>query len=104
MRNRSSRQRRAGLLSLAATTLLLASACGSSSRKAGTATTVTPTKSPITIGALIDISGSSSGGRAVLAKVIPAWEKYINAKGGLGGHPVKVDIRDVASDGAKAQA
>jgi branched-chain amino acid transport system substrate-binding protein len=29
---------------------------------------------------------------------------YINAKGGLNGHPVKVDVRDVASDPAKAQS
>lgn len=101
------------MLSVVAAAALLLAACSSSSKNSTgssstapstAATTATPTKSTVTIAALIDISGPSSGGRASIAKVVPAWEKYINAKGGLNGHPVKIDIRDVNSDAATAQS
>jgi branched-chain amino acid transport system substrate-binding protein len=58
----------------------------------------------VVIGALVDISGSSAGARRFLAKVLPAWQDYVNGKGGLDGHPVKVDIRDVQSNPATAQS
>jgi branched-chain amino acid transport system substrate-binding protein len=117
MGTRSSRKLYLCLLSCAGAGALLLAACGSSSKSAGTSSstttgatsgsvtgaTVTPTKSPAVIGALVDISGPSAGARDKLAKVIPAWQQYINSKGGLNGHPVKVDIRDVQSNPATAQ-
>jgi branched-chain amino acid transport system substrate-binding protein len=56
------------------------------------------------IGALVDLSGPSQGNRKVLANVLPAWEKYINDKGGIGGHPVKIDLRDTQGNASKAQS
>jgi branched-chain amino acid transport system substrate-binding protein len=68
-----------------------------------TAAPVKADKSPVVIGALVDLSGPAKGDRPLLAKALPAWANYINAKGGLNGHPVRFEIRDTVSDAAKAQ-
>src|SRR6476659_9294178 len=68
------------------------------------ASSAAASKSPVLVGALVDETGTASGDRARLAKVLPAWQKFVNAHGGLGGHPVTLDIRDTTSDAATAQA
>jgi branched-chain amino acid transport system substrate-binding protein len=101
------------------TTLALASAvalaaCGSSSKKtanapgttAGGPTTAAsqPTKSPIKIGLLGAITGTSASGQQSLDKIAAAWQVWANGKGGINGHPVNVIFRDSANDAAKAAA
>jgi branched-chain amino acid transport system substrate-binding protein len=92
----------------AATTAVAASTSGVASSTApatgSQSSNATADKSPVVIGALVDLSGPSTGDRKLLAKALPAWATYINAKGGLNGHPVKFEIRDTASDAATAQS
>ena len=64
----------------------------------------TADKSPILIGAMIDQTGPSAGDGGTVPKIIEAWGDYINAKGGINGHPVEFDIQDTAGDAAKAQS
>jgi branched-chain amino acid transport system substrate-binding protein len=107
MSTRSRRWRARSLVGTTMATVLFLSACGSSSKSAGVTSTtassstgnvVQANKSPILIAALLDITGPSAGSEASLAKVVPAWVKYINARGGINGHPVTVDIGDTHSD------
>jgi branched-chain amino acid transport system substrate-binding protein len=81
-----------------------ASAQGSVGTTAPDPSPAAATKSPVVVGALVDVTGTASGDRARLAKVLPAWQKFVNAHGGLGGHPVTLDIHDTTSDAATAQA
>jgi branched-chain amino acid transport system substrate-binding protein len=87
----------------AATTATTAAAATTTVAAATTAAAIKADKSPVVIGALVDLSGPSKGDRPLLAKALPAWANYINAKGGLNGHPVRFEIRDTVSDAAKAQ-
>jgi branched-chain amino acid transport system substrate-binding protein len=81
------------------------SSVSTSGAGASTAPSAAPaTKSPVLIGALVDLTGSAKGDRDRLAKVLPAWAKFVNAHGGLGGHPVQLDIHDTTSDAATAQS
>ncbi|MDO8390359.1 MAG: ABC transporter substrate-binding protein [Actinomycetota bacterium] len=59
-----------------------------------------PPKSPIVIGGTFDTSGLTGVPESI--KVVEAWATYINAMGGINGHPVELDIRDTAGDPAKA--
>src|SRR3954468_17959716 len=62
------------------------------------------TGSPIKIGLMSTLSGpqASSGNQG--AVVAPAWADWINANGGINGHPVDVISEDDGGDPAKAQA
>src|SRR3954467_12040931 len=62
------------------------------------------TGSPIKIGLMSTLSGpqASSGNQG--AVVAPAWAAWINANGGINGHPVQVISEDDGGDPAKAQA
>ena len=62
--------------------------------------TTLPPKSPILIVGTIDLTGLNN--RAEAGKVIEAWAAFINAKGGVNGHPVELDLRDTKGDPAVA--
>ena len=62
-------------------------------------TTLAP-KSPILIGGTFDTSGVTGVPESI--KVVEAWAAYINAQGGINGHPVELDIRDTKGDPATA--
>jgi branched-chain amino acid transport system substrate-binding protein len=57
---------------------------------------------------VIGVIGSFTGAQASSSKqgqtVAPAWAEWVNAQGGIGGHPVKIELADDAGDPAKAQA
>lgn len=78
----------------------------SSSTAAGSsgATGSTATGSTINIGVTGGVTGPQASSTTQLAVVAPAWEKWVNANGGIAGHPVKVYVADDAGDPAKAQA
>ena len=67
---------------------------------AAPAETTLPPKSSILIGGTMDTTGVTSRPEGI--KVAEAWVAYINAKGGINGHPVELDIRDTGGDPAKA--
>ncbi|CAB4364103.1 unannotated protein [freshwater metagenome] len=67
---------------------------------AAPAETTLPPKSSILIGGTFDSTGPT--GRPEAIKVVEAWGAYINAKGGINGHPVELDLRETGGDPAKA--
>lgn len=93
---------------LAALSVLLAgpvalSACGSSSKSASTSPTsasspgsaaTTASGSEIRLGFICDCSGALASSFAGSKETIEAWADYVNAKGGLAGHPVKLYTMD----------
>lgn len=68
-----------------------------------TAPAATADKSPLLIAGTFDTSGPSAQ-YPDMAKVVEAWADFINAKGGLNGHPVEVEIQDTKGDAAAAQS
>ena len=79
-------------------------ACGSSS-KSSNASATTPAATPLKIGFILDKSGPNGPGQGdVASAVAQAWEKYTNSHGGVGGHPVNIDIKDDAGNPANGQA
>lgn len=62
------------------------------------------TKSEIKIGMLVGVTGSSSTSDGQAAPVAEAWADWVNANGGLNGHPVTVVVKDTKSDSAAATA
>jgi len=72
----------------------LAAACGDDDGGSGGDTGV------ITIGVSVGLTGHSASLFGEASKVAPAWEKYINAQGGIAGHQVKVLVEDSKSDPA----
>lgn len=106
--------RTAGVLVAAAA---LVAGCSSSGNKTSTKTTDTSpagnasttaaaqlTGSPIKIGLISTLSGPQASSGDQGAVVAPAWAKWINAHGGISGHPVQIFSEDDGSDPAKAQA
>jgi len=63
---------------------------------------VTPTKEPYKVGAVLSISGPNAPLGTPEQRAIRLFEKEINAKGGINGHPLEVIIEDDESDPAKA--
>jgi branched-chain amino acid transport system substrate-binding protein len=59
--------------------------------------TSTPTGTPIKVGVICACTGSFGASIGVAAKVVDAWEKSVNANGGINGHPVDANILDDAS-------
>lgn len=109
------RERRTGaaLVSIAAVAALALAACSSSksggstgtSASSGAGTTAgTPTGTPIKIALLVSKSGVNSAGYVGAASVAPVWEKYVNASGGIAGHPIQLIVEDTKGDAAAAQA
>lgn len=62
-----------------------------------------PAKSPVMIAAIIDATGPSAGPPQA-AEIIQAWGAFINAKGGINGHPVTIEVADNGGDAAKSQS
>ena len=84
-----------------------AAATGGSSTSAGapaTTAAAAPTGSVINVGVIASLSGSQASSSDQAATVAPAWEAWVNANGGVNGHPVKVYVEDDGGDPAKAQA
>lgn len=62
------------------------------------------TGTPIKIGMIASLSGSQASSSSQGGTVGPAWAEWVNANGGIAGHPVQVIPADDAGDPAKAQA
>jgi branched-chain amino acid transport system substrate-binding protein len=89
--------------------------CGSSKKQATTPASSAPGSSaassasppagtPITVGSIACLTGPSSSTTLAAGPATDAWEKWVNANGGINGHPVHVDLVDDGCDSAKAQA
>src|SRR4051794_26319867 len=57
----------------------------------------TQSGTPIKVGVICACTGAFGTNIAVAAKVVEAWEKSVNANGGINGHPVDANILDDAS-------
>ena len=105
---------RLGFYAVAA--IMVLSACGSSDSSPGDSagsdstvvdTTVAPDvppKSPVTVVAIVNVTGVGAGSGPFIPDVINAWATFINNKGGLNGHPVEVDVQDTKGDAAVSQS
>jgi branched-chain amino acid transport system substrate-binding protein len=93
---------------------LAAAACGSSgsSSSAGSPNTApgsttstsggsTPSGTPFIVGAPAQLSGPNASTYAGLPMTLTAWEKSVNASGGINGHPVKVIAMDTAGSASQ---
>ena len=67
-------------------------------------TDAAPTGSPIVLALIADASGPVAGSQKFAEKATNAWADFVNAKGGLNGHPVTVEFRDIKGDAAASQA
>ena len=101
-----------GLAAAAASLLAACSSSGSASTKSsapaggGGATASAPalTGSPIKIGLIVELTGAQASSGDQGGTVAPAWAKWVNANGGINGHPVEIVTADDGGDPAKAQA
>jgi branched-chain amino acid transport system substrate-binding protein len=59
---------------------------------------------PVTIGVIGSLTGPQASSSDQGATVAPAWAAWVNATGGIDGHPVKVIVLDDKGDPATAQA
>jgi len=109
---RFSLKTRAGVVIAAAATVALA-ACGSSGggntsqpsgSSGGGGSSAAATGTPIKIGSIGQYSGVAGDTSKATADTLVAWSKYINAQGGIHGHPVQVIVKDDAADAAKSVA
>jgi len=73
------------------------SSASASSASSGSATSSTASKSPITIGASLSLSGDFAADGQAFQKGYELWAADQNKAGGLLGHPVKLDIISDAS-------
>lgn len=72
------------------------SAATGTSASAGTGSTAT--KSPIVVGNVSSVTGPISAAAQYFPVGIKAWAAYVNANGGIDGHPVQVVYADDKSD------
>jgi branched-chain amino acid transport system substrate-binding protein len=102
-----------GLAAAAASLLAACSSSGNASTKTssapaggGGASSSAPalTGSPIKIGLIVELTGAQASSGDQGGTVAPAWAKWVNANGGINGHPVEVIPADDGGDPAKAQA
>lgn len=68
------------------------------------ASTALARKSTIVIGTPVGVTGPSAGTQVSVTYVGAAWEAWVNANGGINGHPVKVVFNDVKGDPATASS
>ena len=59
---------------------------------------------PIVIGQLVSHTGAGASTFGVADKATEAWQEWVNANGGIGGHPVRVEVRDDESSGSAGLA
>lgn len=108
--SRSAFTRTALLAGVLAAALGVAACSSSSSSSSSSGVTANGTSAAAPKGALIKIGviGSLTGPQASSsdqgATVAPAWAAWINANGGIGGHPVQVIVLDDKGEPATAQA
>jgi len=76
----------------------------SSSAAASGTSAAAPKGAPIKVGVIGSLSGAQASSSDQGATVAPAWAAWINANGGLNGHPVQVIVLDDKGDPATAQA
>jgi branched-chain amino acid transport system substrate-binding protein len=90
--------------------IALVAACGSSSsggpsapssNSTGSSAGSTPTGTPFVVGAPSQLSGPNASTYAGLPMTLTAWEKSVNASGGINGHPVKVIAKDTAGNASQ---
>ncbi len=108
----SSRASRFAVMAVAA--VLVFGACGSSSKSSSSSSTSTgsstgssssaPTGSTINIGVVGTLTGVQASSSNQYGTVAPAWAKWVNANGGINGHPVKVFVEDDQGSAATAQS
>jgi branched-chain amino acid transport system substrate-binding protein len=88
--------------------IMLFAACGSDKKTEAGSTDGTvapsPTKAAINVGVIATMTGPLSSTGVQGGNVALAWEKWINAKGGIDGHPVKVFVEDDGADPTKGLA
>ena len=102
--------KRTMVAAVAVGSLLLVAACSSSNKAAKTttpentpsSTTSAPTGDPIVLGAIGGYTGNQAASNGLVDDASMAWEKSVNARGGINGHPVKLIIKDDGADPAKA--
>lgn len=85
--------------------LLLLSACGSSdSDNPGSTAPSGPelTGDPIVVGTICGCTGPQAASLALVKDAADAWAKSVNDSGGINGHPVKMIVKDSASNPATA--
>jgi branched-chain amino acid transport system substrate-binding protein len=85
--------------------LLLLSACGSSdSDKPGLTAPTGPklTGDPIVVGTICGCTGPQAASLSLVRDAADAWAQSVNNSGGINGHPVKMIVKDSASNPATA--
>jgi branched-chain amino acid transport system substrate-binding protein len=100
----------AGVLAAALGVAACSSSSGSSSSSSsgaaasGTSAAAAPKGATIKIGVIGSLTGAQASSSDQGATVAPAWAAWVNANGGLNGHPVQVIVMDDKGDPATAQA
>jgi branched-chain amino acid transport system substrate-binding protein len=56
-----------------------------------------PLKSPVAVGFACSCSGPEASSIAIQAQVLKGWADFVNARGGLAGHSVKLIVKDDAA-------
>jgi len=98
----------AAALALAACSSGSSSSSSSPASSAGSTTSgaaaAAPTGTPVTIGMISTLTGPQASSSIQGGTVASAWSAWVNANGGIDGHPVKVISLDDKGDPATAQA
>jgi len=97
----------AGVLAAAVGLAACSSSSSSSSSGAtasGTSAAAAPKGALIKIGVIGSLTGPQASSSDQGATVAPAWADWVNANGGIDGHPVQVIVLDDKGDPATAQA
>src|SRR5690349_3360747 len=98
--------RNVAAVALAPSAILVLAACGSSSSSSSSSSAsssgaASASKSPITIGVSLSLSGDFASDGQAFQRGYQLWAADQNAKGGLMGHPVKLQILSDASSPAQ---
>jgi branched-chain amino acid transport system substrate-binding protein len=97
--------RNVAVVALALSAVLALAACGgsssSSSASASTGGSAAKSKSPVTIGVSLSLSGDFASDGQAFERGYELWAADQNAKGGLMGHPVKLEVLSDASSPAQ---
>ena len=114
---RGNRMRIAALVVAAAAALAACSSSGGGNGKASSSppaestapssassTAAAPTGSPIVIGTVGTFSGFAAATTIGAKYALQVWTKYVNANGGVDGHPVKLIVKDDGGSATKALA
>ena len=94
----------AAALGVAACSSSSSSSPSSGATASGTSAAAAPKGAVIKIGVIGSLTGSQASSSDQGATVAPAWAAWINANGGIDGHPVQVIVMDDKGDPATAQA